>query len=87
MTKPKAGSEVGGYRTGDMVRAIVPGHLKTAGTHVGNVKIRASGYCDIKTASTLVAGVHCQYFHPLHRADGYTYQKGEQAGGEMLPHN
>ena len=33
--KPKATSVVGGFRSGDLVRAVVPTPLTTAGVHVG----------------------------------------------------
>ena len=79
MSTPKEASVVGGYRSGDMVRAIVPAQYKTAGTHVGKIGIRSSGSCDIWTRAGRVAGVHYRYFQPLHRKDGYMYQKGERA--------
>jgi 5-methylcytosine-specific restriction endonuclease McrA len=52
--RPKATSEVGGFRSGDLVRAEVPAPLKTAGTHVGILSVRATGSCDIKTPSRRV---------------------------------
>lgn len=72
---PKATSMVGGFRTGDMVRAVVPTGKK-AGTYVGRIAIRATGSCNIKTRRETVQGIHVRYCHPLHRADGYSYQKG-----------
>jgi hypothetical protein len=70
---PKATSVVGGFRTGDMVRAVVPGSSAKAGVYVGRIAIRASGSCNITTATGTVQGIHVRYCQPLHRGDGYTY--------------
>ncbi len=70
---PKATSVVGGFRTGDLVRAVVPTTSKKAGTYVGRLAIRASGSCNLKTPSGTIQGIHYRYCQPLHRADGYTY--------------
>jgi 5-methylcytosine-specific restriction endonuclease McrA len=74
---PKATSVVGGFRTGDIVRAVAPATSAKAGVYVGRIAIRASGSCNIKTAAGTVEGVHYRYCWPLHRADGYAYTKGE----------
>jgi hypothetical protein len=76
---PKATSVVGGFRTGDLVRAQVPVSSKKAGTYVGRIAIRASGWCNIQTATGTIEGIHYRYCRPLHRADGYTYAKGARA--------
>jgi hypothetical protein len=44
--------------------------------------VRATGSCNIKTGTGTVQGIHIRNCRPLHRADGYTYQKGEAA---LLP--
>jgi hypothetical protein len=67
-----------GYQTGDMIRAVVPIGLKTAGTHRGRVLSRATGSFDIETKCGRVTGVGYRYCHPLHHNDGYSYQKGLQ---------
>lgn len=72
---PKATSVVGGFRTGDMVRAIVTSGKK-AGAYVGRIAIRASGSCNIQTKQGTIQGIHYRYCHPLHRADGYRYAQG-----------
>jgi 5-methylcytosine-specific restriction endonuclease McrA len=74
---PKATSVVGGFRTGDIVRAVVPSSSTKAGIYVGRIAVRATGSCDIKTATDTIQGVHYRYCQPLHRADGYAYMKGE----------
>jgi RRXRR protein len=76
---PKATSVVGGYRSGDLVRAVVPGSSKKAGSYVGRIAVRATGSCNIQTSSGTIQGIHYRYCRPLHRADGYTYAKGERA--------
>jgi 5-methylcytosine-specific restriction endonuclease McrA len=73
---PKATSMVGGFRTGDIVRAVVPATSAKAGVYVGRIAIRATGSCNIKTATDTVQGIHYRYCQPLHRADGYAYTKG-----------
>jgi len=73
---PKATSVVGGFRTGDIVRAQVPSTSAKAGVHVGRIAIRASGFCNITTTTGTVQGIHVRYCQPLHRGDGYAYAKG-----------
>jgi len=73
---PKATSVVGGFRTGDIVRAQVPSASAKAGVYVGRIAIRASGSCNITTTAGTVQGIHVRYCQPLHRGDGYAYAKG-----------
>jgi len=73
---PKAASVVGGFRTGDIVRAIVPPPSVKMGTYVGRIAIRATGFCNLKTATGTIQGIHTRYCSPLHRGDGYSYTKG-----------
>ena len=58
-----------GFSTGDLVRAVVPAHLKTAGVHVGRVAVRASGSFRVGK----VDGINARYCVLLQRADGYSY--------------
>lgn len=76
---PKATSVVGGFRTGDLVRAVVPASSTKAGISVGRIAIRASGYCNIKTSRSTVQGIHVRFCQAVHRGDGYTYAKGGRA--------
>ena len=55
---PKATSTVGGFRTGDIVRAVVPVSSIKAGVYVGRIAVRASGSCNITTAKDTVQGIH-----------------------------
>jgi 5-methylcytosine-specific restriction endonuclease McrA len=76
---PKATSVVAGMRTGDLVRAVVPAPSSKAGTYTGRLAVRATGSCNITTSTGTVQGIHIRYCRPLHRGDGYTYQKGAAA--------
>ena len=69
----KATGSVGGFRTGDIVRAVVPDTSKHVGTYVGRIAIRATGSCNITTKTAKLQGVHYRFCKPLHRGDGYTY--------------
>ncbi|SIT36181.1 HNH endonuclease [Paraburkholderia piptadeniae] len=65
---------VHGFQTGDLVRAKVPSGQK-AGTHIGRVAVRATGYFNIQSAGEVVQGVahrHCQL---VQRSDGYGYSR------------
>jgi len=69
-----------GYQTGDLVRAVVPGG-KYAGVHVGRVLARATGSFDIKTKQGRQQGINHRHCRPIHRNDGYSYQKGVPYAG------
>jgi 5-methylcytosine-specific restriction endonuclease McrA len=73
---PKATSVVGGLRTGDLVRAVVPATSVKAGVYVGRLAVRASGSSNVKTARETIEGIHVRYCQPLQRGDGYSYTKG-----------
>ena len=75
-TSPKAREKsIKGFQTGDIVRADVPSGKK-AGTHTGRVLVRATGSFDIQTKQGRVQGINARYCRPLHKSDGYNYQKG-----------
>jgi hypothetical protein len=83
--KAKQGGRIAGFKTGDLVRAVVPSGKK-AGIHTGRVSVRASGSFDLQTKAGRVQGVNARYCQPLHRGDGYSYQIGERYGTtEMYP--
>jgi len=73
---PRSGAKttdpVHGFQTGDRVKAIVP-KGKKAGTHIGRVAIRKSGYFDITTPGGKVEGISYRYCRHLYIADGYNY--------------
>jgi hypothetical protein len=70
-TSAKATRTVKGFRTGDLVKAVVP-KGKRRGVHVGKVAVRSSGSFNIVTAQGTIQGVSYRYCHSLHRADGYS---------------
>jgi len=72
-TKAKQRSAKHSFRTGDIVRAVVPAHLKNAGTHVGRMAAKARGSFTIATATGLVTDISHRYCTCLQRADGYSY--------------
>jgi 5-methylcytosine-specific restriction endonuclease McrA len=80
-TKPKQKKCTHGFRTGDIVRALVPAHLNNAGIHVGRMSAKAKGGFTITTAKGKITDVGKKYCRTLQRADGYGYsQQGAPAG-------
>ncbi len=69
-----------GFRTGDIVKAIVPSHLKHAGIHIGRMSAKASGSFTIAMGSATVTDIGSRYCQKLQQADGYGYsfEKGEK---------
>ncbi|MCW2917748.1 MAG: endonuclease domain protein [Actinomycetia bacterium] len=63
---------VRGFRTGDLVQAVVPTGKK-AGVHTGRVAVRSTGSFNITTAAGLVQGINHRHLRLLQRADGYGY--------------
>jgi 5-methylcytosine-specific restriction endonuclease McrA len=72
-----------GFSTGDLVRALVPEHLKTGGVHLGRVVVRASGSFRVGKTD----GISAKYCQVVQRADGYSYglRKDAQGGGASSP--
>lgn len=81
--KPKGPSRSHGFRTGDMVRAVVTKGVHR-GTYVGRVAIKSDGYFKITTRTGVVEGIHARYCQALHRRDGYGYGYGNLAA--LPPH-
>ncbi len=74
-TRAKQQSRVRGFRTGDMVRAVIPKGVK-AGTYVGRVSVRATGYFNVTTKMGTIQGIAASACQMLHRRDGYSYANG-----------
>jgi len=74
-TAPKEQHPTHGFKTGDIVKAIVPPQLKRAGTHVGRMAAKASGSFTIATKSGAITDVGKNYCRKLQRADGYGYSQ------------
>jgi 5-methylcytosine-specific restriction endonuclease McrA len=78
-TGPKQVRRGHGFRTGDIVRAIVPSG-KNRGTHISRVAVRATGRFDITTRKRGVQSIGWQYCHLLQYADGYAYSLDSKRG-------
>ncbi len=76
--KPKGPSRSHGFRSGDMLRAVVTKGVHL-GTYVGRVAIKSDGYFKLTTGARVVEGIHARYCTPLHRGDGYGYACGSPA--------
>jgi 5-methylcytosine-specific restriction endonuclease McrA len=72
--KPKQRGRSYGFRTGDMVRAVVTSGKKV-GTYTGRVLVRATGSFDIATRSGRIAGISHKYCQAIHRTEGYSYSE------------
>ncbi len=71
-TTAKGPRSVQGFKTGDIVRAIVPKGRKQ-GTHTGRIAVRSSGSFNITCDGQRVQGISYRYCTRLHRQDGYGY--------------
>jgi 5-methylcytosine-specific restriction endonuclease McrA len=69
---------VHGFRTGDLVNAIVP-RGKKAGTHMGRVAVRVSGSFNIQTENGTIQGINWRHCRRVMPDDGYTYTQQTSA--------
>ena len=69
---PRGSRTVHGFRTGDVVRAVVP-RGKYAGIHIGRVMVRARGSFALRTGSAKVDGISHRHCLLVQRDDGYRY--------------
>jgi len=83
-TSAKTMRVVEGFRTGDLVKAIVP-TVKKTGIHVGKAAVRTSGYFNVSTTAGVVQGISYKHCSVIHRSDGYSYQSktGAPLGNEL----
>lgn len=72
--KPKQGGRAYGFRTGDMVRAVVTSGKKV-GTYTGRVLVRATGSFDIVSRLGRIQGISYKYCQAIHRTEGYSYSE------------
>jgi 5-methylcytosine-specific restriction endonuclease McrA len=63
---------VNGYRTGDIVKAIVT-KGKKIGVYIGRVAVRSTGSFNISTKTGLIQGISHKYCQIVHAKDGYNY--------------
>jgi 5-methylcytosine-specific restriction endonuclease McrA len=82
-TKAKQKQFTHGFRTGDIVQADVPPHLKNRGRHVGRMSAKANGAFTITTRARTVTDIGKKYCRMLQRADGYGYRL--KGGHDFLP--
>ncbi len=73
------------FQTGDLVRAVVPVHLKHPGVHVGRMASKASGAFTISTKKGRVTDIGYRYCTRLQRHDGYSYLIGRKEERGFLP--
>jgi 5-methylcytosine-specific restriction endonuclease McrA len=73
--KPKQGGRVKGFRTGDMVKAVVPTGAKK-GTYTGRVLVRTRGSFDIVTKTGRVTDISSKYCRLVQKTEGYRYAYG-----------
>src|SRR6266498_840655 len=67
----KASRTVKGFRTGDLVRAVVLDGKKQ-GVYVGKVAVRSSGSFNVVTRQGTIQGISYRHCRTLRRADGYS---------------
>ena len=79
-SKPKQSGRVKGFRTGDMVKAVVPRGTRK-GTYTGRVLVRARGSFDIVTRVGRVTDISFQHCHVVQRTEGYRYAYGTPIQG------
>ena len=75
-TSAKAVKQVHGFRTGDLVLALVTKDKKL-GKYQGRVAVRTSGNFNIKTRTTTIEGISFRYCKLLQPGDGYNYNLGD----------
>src|SRR5260370_37792336 len=76
--KPKAKRFSHPFHTGDIVKAVVPAHLKNPGVNTGKVSVNAKGAFTISTNKGKVTDIGKKYCQVLQKSDRYGYkQKGE----------
>ena len=71
-SQAKSGGEVQGFRTGDLVKAVIT-KGKKKGVYVGRVAVRKSGRFNIKTKGGTVQGIGYKNCKNLQKQDGYFY--------------
>lgn len=74
-----------GFQTGDIVKAVVPSHLKNTGIHVGRMSAKASGSFTIATKYATITDIGSRYCQKLQQADGYGSSFSERKARRFLP--
>lgn len=71
-TSAKDSSNCFGFKTGDIVKAVVT-KGKKQGIYKGRVAVRSNGYFNITTKEKIVQGISYRDCRLLHKNDGYSY--------------
>ncbi|WP_455233330.1 RNA-guided endonuclease IscB [Geopseudomonas aromaticivorans] len=70
-----------GFQTGDMVKALVT-KGKKVGAYKGRVAVRATGFFNIQSGSSVIQGISHKFCAVVQRADGYGYAQNPTAEQE-----
>lgn len=81
-TSAKKNKIVRGFKTGDIVKAVVPKGARK-GTHKGRVAVRSSGNFNIKTNLGTTIDISWKYCRLKQFADGFNYNQKEER--DFLP--
>ncbi|MGO9614161.1 MAG: RNA-guided endonuclease IscB, partial [Dissulfurispiraceae bacterium] len=73
-TSPKGDRVVKGFRSGDIVKAVVPAGVRQ-GSYTGRVAVRSRGLFNIATGAGVITDVSYKHCSVLHRADGFNYKQ------------
>jgi putative transposase len=77
-------SLVKGFRTGDLVRAVVKAGEKM-GSYQGRVAVRASGFFNITTHQVTIQGISHRWCRLLQQRDGYQYHQRKETSSPFVP--
>jgi hypothetical protein len=69
---------VHGFRTGDLVKAVVPKGKKRR-VHTGRIAVRSLGSFNIQTPKGPVQGISYRHCRCIYRGDGYTYYRSNSS--------
>lgn len=83
-TSGKKQKSVHGFKTGDLVKAIVT-KGKKSGSFIGRLAVRSSGYFCIDTANGKVDGLSHTFCKSMQRIDGYNYITQQPKRGAAFP--
>lgn len=83
-TSAKSQKSIQGFKTGDLIKAIVP-KGKKRGTYLGRAKVRLSGNFCIDTSTGKVDGISHRYCQNIQHADGYIYFTKNLKNGAAFP--
>lgn len=83
-TSAKSQKSIYGFKTGDLIKAIVP-KGKKRGTYLGRAKVRLSGNFCIDTSTGKVDGISHRYCQNIQYSDGFIYFINKLKNGAAFP--